>query len=364
MYKLFENDERFEPLILVCPYESYGNEIMVEYMDKAYEGFKSKGYRIKKALNKDGTWINVEKELKPDIIFFTNPHRLSKPEYLIENYKNYLTGYVPYNFGNSHMLNLFHDQDFHNQVWKIFAETDIHKKYSVDIARNRGKNVVVTGFPGTDDFLLEDKNIDKSIFWKHKNTKKLIWAPHHTIDDDKNFISFSSFLVYYDYIFKILDQYKGKLEIVFKPHPLLKIKLYEHEKWGKERTDRYYQKWSAHAYGNLNDSDYVDLFKTSDAMIHDSGSFLIEYLYTSKPVLRTDIDDSICKRLNTFGVMAYSVHYLAKNYDEIDLFIKQVLDGEDPKKEEREIFKKNYLLPPGNNLASHNIYNYIKEQIE
>ncbi|MEC5394199.1 CDP-glycerol glycerophosphotransferase family protein [Riemerella anatipestifer] len=364
LYHLFENDPRFAPSILVCPYMMYSSDVMHKDMNNAYEIFKKEGYNVKKALKEDNTWVDVKEELQSDIIFFGNPHFITKPHYYIYYLKNILSCYVPYNFGNSHMLNMFHNQDFHNLLWKLFAETEIHKQYSVKTARNKGDNVVVTGFPGTDVFL-ETQNKSFENLWKHPHTKKILWSPHHTIDDNKDFISFSSFNTYHEEIFSLLEKYKGKLEIIFKPHPLLKLKLYDDPDWGKEKTDTYFSRWETHPYGGLSLGRYEDLFLSSDAMIHDSGSFLIEYLYTEKPVLRTDRDDSICDRLNSFGKMAYNVHYIAKNLNDIEQFIGMIINSsEDTLKEKRKEFKQQFLLPPNGKTASENIYNFIKSQLE
>lgn len=365
VYRLMQQDERFDPLVVVCPYTIYGEENMLKEMSLAFHSFKEKGYNVIKTFNEETKlWLDVKKDIKPDIVFFTNPHRLTRDEYYIFNFLDTLTCYVPYNFGNSHLLKMFHNQSFHNLVWTLFAETEIHKQYSNQYARNKDKNVFVSGFPGTDNFLI---NLDEEVcnIWKNEETKKIIWAPHHTIDDDKSFISFSSFKIYHEYMFSLLDFYENKIEIIFKPHPLLKVKLYNDLAWGKEKTDEYYDSWAKHPYGGINESDYINLFKTSDALIHDSGSFLIEYLYTEKPVLRTDRDDTITERLNSFGKMAYHVHYIAKNQKEIETFINMIInEDKDILKEKRKDFKEKYLLQPNKKLASEIIFNYIKMKTE
>jgi hypothetical protein len=237
---------------------------------------------------------------------------------------------------------------------------------------------VVTGFPGTDIFL--DNKYKPENAWKEtgENLKKIIWAPHHTIDDDKSFLSFSAFLIYADYMLELAAKYKSAVQWAFKPHPILKPKLYEHPQWGKKRTDAYYNRWNEIANGQLEEGSYHDLFLTSDAMIHDSGSFLIEYLYLNKPVCRTDRDDSITDRLNKFGVMAYNMHYHARSEKEIEEFlVNVVIDGarsqepgarsqepgarsqepgarsqepgaRDTLKGQRSEFLQKYLLPPNN----------------
>jgi len=331
---------------------------------EAEEFVRSKNYPYVMTYDfKTGKWLDVKKEIKPDIVFFTNPHQLTKDKYYIYNYTESLTCYVPYNFGNSHLLDMFHNQLFHNLLWRLFAETDIHKQFSIDVAQNKGMNVVTTGFPGTDIFL--DKDYIPQNPWKANRNplKKIIWAPHHTIDDDKSFLSFSSFLVYADYMPELANKYKDQVQWAFKPHPRLKPKLYHHPDWGKEKTDDYYDTWDNLRNGQLEEGNYVDLFLTSDAMIHDSGSFLIEYLYVNKPVLRTNRDDAITDRLNKFGVMAYNVHYHARTEEDIEDFVKNVIAGNDEMREAREQFKQKYLLPPNNQSASKNIFDEIKKSV-
>jgi CDP-glycerol glycerophosphotransferase (TagB/SpsB family) len=363
VYKLMEKDERFDPIIVVCPYIMLGEEIMLRDMNQAYNSFKEKNYNVIQTLNEETKkWLDIKKEIQPDIVFFTNPHKLTKEEYYITNFLDCLTCYVPYNFGNSHLLKMFHNQLFHNLIWILFAETEIHKQFSKEIANNKGQNVVVSGFPGTDAFL--DNNYQHKNSWKKGDkNKKIIWAPHHTIDDDKSVLSFSSFLLYADFMLDLTCKYRESIQIAFKPHPLLKYKLYNLDQWGKEKTDYYYNRWNQIDNGQLEEGDYIDLFLTSDAMIHDSGSFLIEYLYTLKPVLRTDRDDGICDRLNIFGKMAYNMHYHARNEQEIIKFVEQLINNNDIMKEKRVTFLKEFLTPPFNKSASQNIFDELVKKI-
>jgi hypothetical protein len=54
--------------------------------------------------------------------------------------------------------------------------------------------------------------------------------------------------------------------------------------WGSEKTTAYYDKWDNLDNGQFKSGDYVDLL-TSDALIHDCGSFMAEYLVVGKPAL-------------------------------------------------------------------------------
>lgn len=364
VYELMVSDHRFEPVVFVCPYNEYGPEYMLLTMNLSYDSFRAKGYNVIKTYNETTKeWLNVNKEFNPDIVFFTNPHKLTKDEYYITNYLHCLTCYVPYNFGNSHLFQMMHNQIFHNLLWRLFAETNMHRDFSVNYAVNKGINVVVTGYPGTD--VLLNRNYIPTNMWKQKDEKikRIIWAPHHTIDNDTSFLSYSSFLLYEDFMLNIANEYEGVIQIAFKPHPLLKKKLYDEPSWGKLKTDEYYNKWNNLRNGQLVEGAYTDLFVSSDAMIHDSGSFLIEYIYTGKPVLHTTRDEHITERMNAFGILAYNLHYHAKKGEDIKAFIEDLLKNKDEKKKERAVFLSSKLLPPNHKSASENIYNEIVKQL-
>src|SRR5699024_6494443 len=95
VFRKMLEDPFFEPEILVCPYTVYGEERMLEDMQQAYNYYISKGYPVRKAREEDGSWVNLS-DIKPDIVFFTNPHNVTRKEYYEDAYLNYLSCYVPY----------------------------------------------------------------------------------------------------------------------------------------------------------------------------------------------------------------------------------------------------------------------------
>jgi len=104
------------------------------------------------------------------------------------------------------------------------------------------------------------------------------------------------------------------------------------------------------------------LFLTSDAMIHDCGSFMIEYHYTKKPVMY--ISNHNVDYLSDFGRLAYNMHYKGSSPIEIETFInKVVLSGDDEMLFERRKFYQDHLLSPNNNSVSENIINEILRYI-
>ena len=362
LYKLMEKDERFDPLVLVCPYTPYGEKVMLRELNQAYQAFETKGFNVIKSLNEaTGEWLDVKKVLKPDLVFFTNPHNITKNPYLISNFLDTLTCYVPYAFMTPKTYNTQFNQFFHNTVWKAFYETPIHKKIAKKYARNGGRNVVVTGYPGCDTLIDKTYTPDDKWILNDRNIKRIIWAPHHLM---KEGLKTSNFLDYYQLMLDIAKKYRNEIQIAFKPHPLIKPKLYEYPEWGVKRTDDYYNSWKNLDNGQLEEGDYIDLFLTSDALIHDSGSFITEYLFTGKPELFMISNDKVMNGWNEYGEMALSMLYYSKRVDDIYNFIENtILAGKDLMKDERSKFINDVLIPPNGVSASENIYKEILKVI-
>lgn len=361
LFDLMLKHPRFEPMLFVCPAMDYGKENMLFEMDKSFESFKNKGYELLKTYNVGtGEFLDVKKIFSPDIIFYTNPyHGLQGHRFYVKRFPKVLTCYVPYAVMTTN-YEFFYDLDFHNLVWRIFSETPIHKAIAVQKQRIKGRNHVVTGYPGFDS-LLRNKN-PKDV-WKNKNPalKKIIWAPHHSMNELNQV---SNFLEYSDLFLELADNYKDKLQIAFKPHPLLRVKLEKAPNWGKEKTEIYYDKWMNLENGQFENSEYTDLFLTSDALIHDCGSFMSEYLITGKPALFMVRNESVMNEWSDFGKKAVTAHYQSRNKKQwIDFIENVVLDDNDWMKEERNAFVENTLIPKNKMTASENILHYLESQI-
>lgn len=365
IFKKMKDDPYFEAIILVCPDKSYGEEQMFRDMDETIQYFKDLQYNTISSYDKENNrWVLLE-ELKPDILFFTRPHNLTFKEYYEDAYMNYLTCYVPYH----HEIGDYGDnisqynQNFHNAIWKIFVphncSKNTYEKYSI----TKGKNVVTTGYPMMEDVLIKkEKNIYKDV-WKNKDNRiKIIFAPHHTIDSEE--LPYSNFLDYHEEFQTLAIELKDRVIWSFKPHPILRLKLNNHSDWGKEKTDKYYSFWQKSEFTQLDEGDYIDLFLSSDSMIHDSGSFLAEYLYTQKPVLYMKRDNN--NHFNQFGEDILKSINIAKNFDEIRKFVYKLIENKNAliKPEQKYFFENNMNRYFSDKLPSDRIIEDIKNSIK
>ncbi|WP_270593607.1 MULTISPECIES: CDP-glycerol glycerophosphotransferase family protein [Butyricimonas] len=361
LYDLLKKSSRFDPCILVCPIVNQGDSYMKSEMEKCYTRFKNENYKVYCAYNfVTGEYFDVKKELNPDIIFYSNPYRgLIDDRYYITHFSDVLTCYVPYAF-MSVKYDWSYDLEFHNLLWTFFIETELHKKYIEKRQCIHGINLCVSGYPGCDAFM--DNNRQWRDVWKikDKKIKRIIWAPHHLLHDGQ---CRSNFLNYYEEMLVLAKQYEGKIQIAFKPHPLLKQRLLNEPQWGPERTKTYFQRWAELPNGQLEEGVYDDLFLSSDALIHDCGSFLTEYLYIGKPSLFMISPNMDQKGQNEFGKRALEVHYLSYNHQQVIDFIDRVVLGEDDYMHDtRKVFLESIVYPPHNQLAAENIMSYLENE--
>lgn len=354
LYQLMLSDDFFEPIVLICPDSANGGELMISDMTRCYEYFVMNGYNTVLAAQ-DGQWLDVNNKLRPDIIFFTNPHNITLPEYRITSFVDKLTCYYPYGYFTSNYSDNIpqFNSIFHNLLWLFFSVCKFNEKTSKEISANNGDNVRMVGYTFGETLLSNKKNS----FIKNVK-KKIVYAPHHTVKDDDP-LALSTFIVNGKKMREISDIYKSNVDFYFKPHPLLKFRLYNHIDWGKEKTDEYYNSWG----GNYISEDYIDLFYESDAMIHDCGSFLIEYMYLNKPMAYMIRDSDLENRFNEMGKMALGVVPHIHNHEDILYFIDSVISEKDEFKVKRDSFIKKFLMKEEYLNPSQNIIEVIKKEI-
>lgn len=313
---------------------------------------------------KQYTYIDLDTDTffqnqSPDIIFYQKPYDWCyKSNLLFKNHLNSLFCHVHYAFHSNETIWAI-NQPLYKLVWQQYFENSMAANpQRLSMMEDHGKQVVVTGLPIQDQLMLP-----KTAFadpWKKQNKakKRIIYAPHHTIGNQHlKGLALSSFLENCDVILGLMHKYSDSVQWAFKPHPLLYGKLLSI--WGKVKTDSYYDEWRNSENSQFEDGAYDALFKYSDAMIHDCSSFTIEYHYTQNPVMFLTRNTGAENSRNEFAQKAYNLHYIGTTNEQIENFIRDVINGIDPLKMERTKFYKECLVPPYGKKACENIINAI-----
>ena len=363
LYRLMAKSSRYEPIVVVVPYSvqtQYDQSEMASELSRAEQFAIQKGYRYILAYDFEGKkYVDIRAKVNPDIVFFSMPYKTANKHTYLYHYRDILTCYVQYGIACINTYKANYDLAFFNLLWRFFVETEYHKVDSQNHSFCRGENVEVVGSLGM-EALVDPHYVPKDV-WKAGNDgkKRIIWAPHHTVD---YLFNFSNFLVYSDFMLTLAQKYKNKIQIAFKPHPFLRYKMFNI--WGKEKTEAYYQRWQDMDNTQLEEGNYIDLFLTSDAMMHDCGSFTAEYLYTGKPVMFMQRDDKVLDTWTAFGRKCFDMHYAGRNEADIELFINNVvISGNDTMYDERTNFRNNTLVINDGLLPSERILKSINDFI-
>jgi hypothetical protein len=363
IYWAMWGEGRFEPVVVICPFLAKGQAFLDAELRKAKEFCKEKNYNFIVAYNESHSRsIDIKEDIKPDIVFFTNPNKLTSPKLQIFNYLDTLTCFVPYSFRIDRLYKYEFDNALVNLTWLNFFETSIHKQLAIEHARNQGCNVVVSGFPFIESF---DNRKNKKQVWKRQSEpkKKIIWAPHWTLKGYQDTgLDWSCFLIYHEAMLGLASEYESKLQFAMKPHPFLKKTLSQSSLWGADKTENYFRKWQALDNCQLVEGDYVDLFADSDALIHDSGSFMTEFLSLNKPIAYTQSEQTIEDRFNEFGKIVLGGHVLIRSERNLREFVLGVINGSDSLRKKRQEIIAAYNLnsePP----ASSRILAHIKGEL-
>lgn len=343
VFRKMLDDPYFEPVILVCPCVSYGDDAMWAEMQKTLSFFEEKNYPVISAYDHlEQRWISLM-EIDPDIVFFSIPHNMTRQEYYADAYLNYLSCFCGYGYIISELGDKVSNfnQHLHNALWRNFATDEYayngFKKYST----TKGLNTILTGFPIIEDFI--KKQPHKSV-WKNNDTRiKIIFAPHHSIKEILGF-KLSNFLEYAAFFQELSKKYRKNVVWCFKPHPELKSKLYQHSDWGIEKTDNYYNFWKTQENTQFDEGEYIDLFIESDAMIHDCGTFLVEYLTQKKPVLYL-VSEHTKHTLSPLANRALEACTQARNKNEIEQFVCSLINQTAKIKNSHIIFYNQEFIP-------------------
>lgn len=357
LYETLSSNPRFQVNVLLC-------EPKYALAKSAQQNF----YNGAKKLKESGIDVKVVKyhddfQSDADILFFLTPY-----------FKDINKGLSPQNLPLTKLI-AFVDYGLYTSDWGIKGDFSIRylawrefvdtKCRLSDICRllyRRGDGTVYTGYPRMDIFYSNTKPVYQ---WKmaEPHAKKIIWAPHWSIDSG---IQYATFHKNYKFFYDYAKAHPTTTSWVVKPHPEL---MNSTVKTGIFKDDAGYRAYMA-AWNSLPNAKvetgayYQDIFRTSDAMILDSGSFTSEYRYTHKPELFLTRDTD---RFSKIGQAVINAIYTVDGADVegIQNFIENVvIHGDDTHKDACDRVFEEYLdyYSDLGTLASESIYDeFLKE---
>ncbi|WP_161594698.1 CDP-glycerol glycerophosphotransferase family protein [Helicobacter sp. MIT 11-5569] len=314
-------DSRFCVYIFVVPMITKSLEWISETMQRTFLNLKEKYANVFCVYDFDKKEYYEISHLM-DIALFCNVYDVGvHPYYRVVNLsQKVLCVYVPYGFTG--MLNY----DFKGIIlcleyalfWRIYVENQKGLQATLQNPNINPNNVVAVGYTKMDTITRYHKIPSKR--------KKVIISPHHTMTDWKE-LQLSNFLTYSEFFLELPKLYP-QIDFIFRPHPLVFEVLDKNPSLWNDTKENYLKKIEAipnMSYHNAD--DYLDLFVQSDALIHDCGSYIAEYLYTDNPVCYMLRKDTYQHTFSSYGFEVLSHLYLAFCKENILAFIDEVVIG-------------------------------------
>ena len=319
LYNYFANDERFEATVFLCLQRDKANvQTVVDDFQRGVAKFKEHGINIV-GISDPKTKISNQ-----DIIFFLRPYFDKYADYF---QKSNLTAetlviHIPYGPKISHMdRGSATDYDIYRIIWKGFFETQQIIKGLDGYCKLGMPCGIYSGLPRFDVYF-EDKNLKFNWKMTRPDAKKIIWAPHWSINGG---VYSATFQWNFKFMYEFAKNHPETSWIV-KPHPHLLHTAVETGVFPSvEAFQKYLDDWKNLPNAQVATGGYYqEIFLTSDAMIQDSISFIAEYQYVDKPMIFLTRDG---EKFIDLGEEILKASYLVdgRDFQEISALIEEVI---------------------------------------
>ena len=361
LYNLFADDKRFETTVFDClQMARVKNELFKKDCLNGVEQLKSRGLNVVALDNRNA------KVPAQDVFIFLTPYFHMLPNALnAENItaKTLLT-YITYSFAIAVRSKGFHNRNIFHICWKAFFASLIalndYQKFST-VGMPRG---LFSGYPRIDIFFKKDTSFHFDWKMARPNAKKIIWAPHWSINGG---VKYATFQWNYKFMYEFAKAHP-EISWIIKPHPNLLYSAIDAKVFSStEAFEKYLQKWNELPNAMVYTGAYYQaIFATSDGMIQDCSSFIAEYQFVDKPMIYLT---RAGEKFNNLGNAILKVSYLVdgKDFEGIAALIQNVfIEGKDNKAAARkEVFDKYLNYPKYNGmLASEFIYKNIADELK
>ena len=344
VYEAALKDPRTEPVVLLMPELEFAFYIKLKKIiwEKNYAfGEKEFGKDCVRTYDPEtGTWVDP-RSLDLDYVFFPRPYEtyLPKPYRASQLRKICRTCYVPYTSPLLGDYPLVYNMHFIRNLHIVFCE----KQHAYDYVTGRLRltfrsgiqKVFNAGFPKFD--LNWNMEGAESAVWprpRQAGRLRVLWTPRWTTDPR---LCGSNFMNYKDDMIRWAEE-TPSMDLVFRPHPLGLENYVSSGLVTQEELDAYLKRYADGENTAVDrNAGYYDTFWSSDVLVTDMSSVLMDYMLTGRPIVfcptpigKLMSDDRRYDVGNLIDGM-YTVHSFA----EIVKTVQSLAAGEDPKREIR-----------------------------
>lgn len=347
VYEFMAEDPFFSPLVITLPYTHMTLE-KGRFKDGGMSQFcKNRGIRYTSGYDPNtNKWLDPA-SFMPDYVFFQTPYSLLAQAWSVEQVSMMAKiCYIPYGslLETGDIAAVSHPEGFFRHVHKFYLESGLNQELFIAKFTERRwfneKKFVLSGHPKI-DYLAKNSGFRGRV-WKRrkqKNIRRILWTPRwNTWEGTCHFFD------YRDYFHEFCKN-NPHVDFVFRPHPLCLQNFANTGELPMDRQMRMRSEYAASVNMAFDENpDYEDTFMTSDILVSDLSSMMLEYLATGKPIVYTHRRNLF----NGYGLRLAEGLYWVKNHRELDQTLQMLLSGQDPLAEKRRgLMKTLYFVPEG-----------------
>jgi len=345
IHRAASGDDDFKATVVALPC-MHPNLAPGRYSDLGmYDYLNSRGVKVIEGYDKErDAWLTPE-SLAPDYVLFQTPYNLFPPRWSAKYISAFArVCYVPYatTLFRGEVDQIVHPEPFFSAASLVFAESAIARDRLIERFKScpwfREETFVLSGTPKLDYF--GTKEASGATPWKRGSTSentRILWTPRWWTNDGS-----CHFFDYNAYFTDFCARHEH-VDFAFRPHPLSIqnfLNTGELTAADVERMDLSYRMSSNMAIDR--EGAYQATFLTSDILVSDISSMMIEYLVTGKPIVYTHRVDLF----NGLGRTLSEGFYWVRNPEELTATLEMLMGGHDPLRKKRmELIKKLLFMP-------------------
>lgn len=339
LYELMVTDPRFEVNLLCVPDPFDANTGMT------YDYFATKQYDCIDARVGNGPWSTMEDEgewfdlrsLKPDYVFYQQPY----DHYLPSAYRSRaVSEYAKicltlYGLALTKELLSCLEVGFLRRVYCLYAVSEAEREYNENRFQwSHRMGIRKSKYLGTlvfSEFLRAKEQASPSWAFS-RNNFRVIWTPRWTTDEK---LGGSNFFRYKDFL---LDYAEGHadVDILFRPHPMAFDNFVRAGQMTQQEVDAYVSRIQNNSNTSLDvEKNYDASFWRSNVLVTDISAIIVEYFVTGNPIIFCETEKRGCTYLEFFEKIL-SVCYVAENQQQVEAYLDQLKQGDDPLREQRQ----------------------------
>lgn len=303
-----------------------------------------------------GEWLDL-KSIEPDYVFFQAPYNICRsPQYRSDAVSKYAKiCFIAY-YGLLYTNSIYDECapfDYLRDLSFFFTQHSMdyeHIKKRMDTIAPHNCKIVNTGFPRYDR--LEQYKAQPCDIWKNPESFKIVWTPRWTTNEGNcYFFAFKDLLL--DYCRQ--DSY---IELVFRPHPQAFLEWEATGELPKAAAEEYKKNFDGNQLHLDLSNNYYPTIHTSDCLVTDRSSMLLDYYCTGKPII---FCQGHSEHDHVFPQLLEGM-YVADNWQTVESILTKLRNGIDPLMPVRQRVIKEFFIRDGQS-ACKNIIDAIKADV-